>query len=64
MSAVPCHLKKKKKENQMASIWTHFLIVLLTENIFWRTIFLSGANVIALIVYTNPLPPTPSEQRM
>ena len=48
----------------MASIWTHFLIVLLTENIFWRTIFLSGANVIALIVYTSPLPQTPSEQRM
>ena len=34
MFAVPCDLKKKKKENQMASIWTHFLIVLLTENIF------------------------------
>ena len=35
----------------MASIWTHVLIVLLKGNIFWRTIFRLGANVIALIVY-------------
>ena len=28
------YLLKKKKENQMASIWTHILIVLLKGNIF------------------------------